>query len=132
MMALLQRTMVATMVMAALLAGCAAGQIGDTLPNSLGGLPQGAPARPNLGNRQYPAVHDMPPPRATDPLNETDQVKLEKELQAARDRQEAEAAKDAAPPAPPPPPPPAPAPAAKPAVKKQSDAAKTSGAKTNP
>lgn len=130
-MALLQRTIAATVVMAALLAGCAAGQIGDTLPNSLGGLPQGAPARPNALNRQYPAVHDMPPARATDPLSETDQVKLEKELQAARDLQAAEAAKDAAPPAPPPPPP-APPPAAKPAVKKQTDAAKTSGAKTNP
>lgn len=126
-MALLQRTIVATVVMAALLAGCSAGPIGDTLPNSLGGLPQGAPARPNVLNRQYPAVHDMPAARATDPLSETDQVKLEKELQAVRDRQAAEAAKDAAPPAPP-----APPPAAKPAVKKQSDAAKTSGAKTNP
>ena len=122
-MRLLQRTIAATVVMAALLAGCSAGPVGDTLPNALGGLPQGAPARPNVVNRQYPAVHDMPAARPTEPLSETDQVKLEKDLQAARDRQEAEAAKDAAPA-----PPPA---AAKPAVKKPTDA-KTSGAKTNP
>lgn len=131
-MGLLQRTIAATVVMAALLAGCSAGPVGDTLPNALGGLPQGAPARPNVVNRQYPAVHDMPAARATEPLSETDQVKLEKELQAARDRQEAEA-KDATPPPAPPPPPPAPA---KPAVKKQTDSktsgAKTSGVKTNP
>jgi hypothetical protein len=126
MMRLLQRTIVATAILTTLLAGCSAGgPIGDTLPDALGGLPQGAPARPNVLNRQYPAVHDMPAARPTAPLSEGDQVKLEKELQAARDRQSAEAAKDAAPPAP------APA-AAKRAVKKQTDAAKTSGAKTNP
>lgn len=133
-MRLLQRTIVATAILTTMLAGCSAGgPIGDTLPNALGGLPQGAPARPNVPNRQYPAVHDMPAARSTEPLSEVDQVKLEKELQAARDRQAAEAAKDTAPPAPPPA---AAKPAAKPAVKKQGDAsasgAKTSGVKTNP
>jgi len=68
MMRLLQRTIAATVVMAALLAGCSAGPVGDTLPNALGGLPQGAPARPNVVNRQYPAVHDMPAARPTEPL----------------------------------------------------------------
>lgn len=38
---------------------------------------------------QYPAVHDMPPARPTAPMNEDEQYKLENELRAARDRQEA-------------------------------------------
>lgn len=134
-MALLQRTIVATAMLAVLLAGCTAGSIGDTMPESMGGLPAGAPARPNVTNRQYPGVHDMPAPRSTQPLTEEDQVKLEKDLQAARDRQAA-AAKDDQPPVP----------AAKPAAKKKAGAktpdakaaddkasdAKTSGAKPNP
>ncbi len=95
----------------------------------MGGLPEGAPARPNV-SRQYPAVHDMPAPRSAQPLNEEDAFKLEKELQAARDRQNKETAD---PPAPPPPPP---AKKAASAAKKQagdaSNAPKTSGAKTNP
>jgi hypothetical protein len=110
----------------------------------MGGLPQGAPARPNVTNRQYPAVYDTPAPRSTTPLSEDDQVKLEKDLQAIRDRQAAAAAADAAPPAPAPvaPKPAATKPAAaKPAVKKQTDAkaagtnasgAKTSGTSPNP
>lgn len=124
MIALLQRTIVAIVMLAALLAGCSAGSIGDTMPESMGGLPAGAPARPNVTNRQFPAVHDMPAPRSTQPMSEEEQVKLEKDLQGLRDRQNA-AAKDDAPPAS------AAKPAAKPAVKKQSDA-KTSGAKPNP
>jgi hypothetical protein len=132
MMALLQRMIVATGMLAALLAGCSAGPIGDTLPQSMGGLPEGAPARPNVTNRQFPAIHDMPAPRSTQPMSEEEQVKMEKDLQAIRDRQNAAAKDEATPPAP------APAAktaaaktAAKPAVKKQSDA-KTSGAKPNP
>ena len=39
---------------------------------------------------EYPAVHDMPPPRATPTMTEEQQVKLEKELTAVRDRQEAQ------------------------------------------
>jgi hypothetical protein len=130
MMALLQRTIVAVTMLAALLAGCSAGSIGDTMPESMGGLPAGAPARPNVTNHQYPAVHDMPAPRSTQPMSEDDQVKLEKELQDIRDRQAA-AAKEDAPPAPPPPPAPTPAAKKKQAGPKTSDV-KTSGAKTNP
>jgi hypothetical protein len=125
MMALLQRTMAAVAILAAVLSGCSAGSIGDTLPESMGGLPGGAPARPNVTNRQYPGVHDIPPPRASQPMSEDDQVKLEKDLQGLRDRQNAVAKEETAPPTA------APKPPAKPAVKKQSDA-KTSGAKVNP
>jgi hypothetical protein len=69
------------------LSGCAAGPLGDRLPSDLGGLPAGAPARPTT-TYQYPAVHDMPPPRSTKTMSEEEQVRLEKELQAVRDRQE--------------------------------------------
>jgi hypothetical protein len=61
--------------------------LSDSLPTGIGGLPAGAPARPATPY-QYPAVHDMPPPRATTPLTESEQQKLEAELEAARDRQE--------------------------------------------
>ena len=126
MMRLLQLTIVTTAMMAALLAGCSAGPIGDTLPNSMGGLPEGAPARPRTQG-QFPAVHDMPAARSTQPMSEEEQVRMEKDLQAIRDRQAAAAKEDA---------PPAPAPAAKPAAKKPADTkasgAKTSGTKTNP
>jgi len=69
------------------LAGCAAGGMGEELPQSLGGLPADAPAQPKKAYK-YPAVHDMPPSRATPTMSDADQVRLEKELQAARDRVE--------------------------------------------
>jgi hypothetical protein len=69
------------------LAACTGGRALENLPASMGGLPAGAPARPETPY-EYPAVHDMPPPRATTPLTEEEQLKAEKELQAARDRQE--------------------------------------------
>ena len=75
------------------LAGCSDAPIGERLPTEMGGLPKGAPARPATTG-QYPAVHDMPPPRSTDPMTDDEQLKLEKELQAARDRQEALQADD--------------------------------------
>jgi hypothetical protein len=135
MVGFLQRSIAAAAVMAASLAGCSAGQLGDTLPNSMGGLPEGAPARPNT-TRQFPAVHDMPSPRPTTPMSAEDQLKLEKDLQEVRTKQEAIAAQ----PDPGSTPTPAPRPVAAkkpPAVKKQAPAAasgdaKTSGAKTNP
>jgi len=37
----------------------------------------------------YPAVHDMPPPRATSLLNDAEQQRMEDELLSARDRQQA-------------------------------------------
>ena len=68
------------------LAGCAPGAVVDQLPEGMG-LPSDAPARPRTPYK-YPAVHDMPPERQTAPLSEAEQLKLEKELQTARDRQE--------------------------------------------
>jgi hypothetical protein len=81
----------AALVSAAALAGCAAGPMVDQLPGEMG-LPKGAPARPET-SFQYPAVHDMPPPRATAPMNDEEQFKLEKELRAVRDRQESQEGK---------------------------------------
>jgi hypothetical protein len=106
------------------LGGCASGGMLDQLPPALGGEPASLPPRPKTGY-QYPAVHDMPPARANAPLSDGEQITLEKELQAARDRQEALAASDA------PGAPVAPAPVAK---KKPAPAktGQTSGAKTNP
>jgi hypothetical protein len=69
-----------------MLASCSPGPIIDRLPADLG-LPAGAPSRP-ANPYEYPAVHDMPPDRATSPMSEDEQVKLEKELANVRDRQE--------------------------------------------
>jgi hypothetical protein len=70
----------------AVLAGCSSGQVIDDLPANVG-LPADAPARPATPY-QYPAVHDMPPPRTSEPMSAEDQLRLEKELTAARNRQE--------------------------------------------
>ena len=75
----------AALGLATVLSGCA--PIIDRLPSELGGLPAGAPARPEAPY-EYPAVHDMPPNRASTPMTEEEQVRLEKELIAVRDRQE--------------------------------------------
>ncbi len=75
---------------AAVLAGCSAGPLIDQIPEGVGGLPAGTPARPAT-TYQYPAVHDMPPARANPPLSEEEQVKLERDLAKLRDRQTREA-----------------------------------------
>ena len=49
--------------------------------------PAGAPARPAVAY-QYPAVHDMPPPRPDQPLTDEQQIQMEQELLNVRDRQE--------------------------------------------
>jgi hypothetical protein len=59
--------------------------IGDNIPHSWGGLPEGAPVRPQTV-APTPAVHDIPPPRPGKPLDDAQQLKLEKELDAARTR----------------------------------------------
>jgi len=67
-----------------LLQACSTAQI-DAIPHVVGGLPEGAPQRPAEAP-SYPAVHDMPPPRAV--LLDTDQQKkLHDELIATRNRQ---------------------------------------------
>src|SRR5579884_2387906 len=57
------------------------------LPTQVGGLPQGAPPRPATPPA-YPAVHDMPPPRASAVLTEGEKKKVEAELAALREHQE--------------------------------------------
>ena len=81
------RSLWAALGLAAALAACAPGSVIDKLPGDMG-LPAGTPQRPATAY-EYPAVHDMPPARVAPPLTEEQQVKLEKELDAARDRQEA-------------------------------------------
>lgn len=91
----------AALGLAAALAGCAPGPMIDRLPGEMG-LPASTPARP-VTAYQYPAVHDMPPARSATPMSEEEQVKLEKDLAAIRDRQAREVTEDpdkkAAPPA---------------------------------
>ncbi len=69
------------------LSGCASGPMIDGMPSSMG-LPAEAPARPATAY-EYPAVHDMPPARTIRTMTEEQQIKLEKELTAVRDQQEA-------------------------------------------
>ena len=104
--------------LAAVLTGCAPGPIIDRLPGELG-LPAAAPVRPETPY-EYPAVHDMPPDRASSPMTEEEQVRLEKELINVRDRQEGRppAAKKGAPTAKKPP--------------KRTQNGQTDGAKANP
>ncbi len=73
------------------LAACAS-NIGDSMPASIGGLPAEAPERPAEAPA-YPAIHATPPPRAAKVLDEDQQEKLEKDLAAARERQEGRAPK---------------------------------------
>ena len=104
---------------ALLLGGCSAGAIVDKLPGEVG-EPADTPARP-VTPYAYPAVHDMPPPRAAAVMTEDQQVTLEKDLEAARDHQEGRQKA-----------------VAKPAARKKArtaadqDASAQDGAKTNP
>jgi hypothetical protein len=71
---------------ALLLAGCSSGPfIADHLPNAVGGLPEGVPERPAT-EQAYPAVHNMPPQRATTTLTDAQQKLLQDDLAAVRDR----------------------------------------------
>jgi len=80
---------------AIVLAGCSAGSmVADHLPNAVGGLPDGTPQHP-ASSMPYPAVNDMPPPRATTVLTDAETRKLESDLVAARNRAAEAAAKPA-------------------------------------
>ena len=68
---------------ALLLSGCS-GMIADNMPAAVGGLPADAPAR--SAPTAYPAVHNMPPGRASAPLSADQQRQLEDDLVAARNR----------------------------------------------
>src|ERR1019366_6511488 len=85
----LQRSILAALGLATAtaLAGCSSGAVIDQMPSTLG-LPAGTPERP-VTAYEYPAVHDMPPPRADPTMSEEQQVKAEEEMKAVRDRQEA-------------------------------------------
>jgi hypothetical protein len=116
------RPVLAAFGLAALLCGCAPGAMIDKLPGDMG-EPDDTPARP-VTPYVYPAVHDMPPAREAPAMTEEQQVKLEKDLEAARDRQEkGEKAAEA---------PEKSKKKRKSAAKKDTDAAAKDGAKTNP
>lgn len=70
---------------AGLLSSCSASRIADSLPPSLGGLPEGVPERPAV-QPEYPAVHDLPPPRADSTLSEAEKKSLKNELITTRER----------------------------------------------
>jgi hypothetical protein len=74
----------AAMLLCALGTGCA--QMGEQLPTNFGGLPADTPQRPQV-MAPTPAVHDVPPARPVPPLNDAEQLRLEKDLAAARARQ---------------------------------------------
>jgi hypothetical protein len=81
------RLLLATMAIlfsATMLAGCGT-IIADHLPMAAGGLTEGIPDRPTK-QTNFPAVHDLPPPRASTVLTDAEQKKLEDDLIAARTR----------------------------------------------
>jgi hypothetical protein len=115
------------MVFALAVGGCSSSAF-EQMPASVGGEPADTPARPTAAY-QYPAVHDMPPPRAIPTMSEEQEFKEEKDLAAVRDKQEARTGADKT--------------AAKPAKKKRETgdkgqivngqgAGSQDGAKTNP
>ncbi len=112
---------------AASLGGCGsiAEKFSQTVADApLVGLPKGTPERP-VTQATYPAVHDMPPARPA-ALTGAEQIRMEDELVAARNRQQSLASQPAAPSAPSYAPAPAPAPA--PAAKRPAPAAAPTGA----
>ncbi len=80
----LGRAVLSLVTLAVLVSGCSTAQI-DSIPQEIGGLPAGAPARPAQAP-DFPAVHDMPPPRPA-VLDAEQQKKLEADLIATRNRQ---------------------------------------------
>jgi hypothetical protein len=82
----LKRTLWAAGILALSASPCLAQSVFGKLPESLGGLPADAPAVPKTPY-QYPAVHDMPPPRNDKTLSDDQQLNLLNQLEDARDRQ---------------------------------------------
>jgi hypothetical protein len=85
--------MVVVAVAAAGLGGCASisekfAETGSQMPAI--GLPAGAPERP-AAQAAYPAVHDIPPPRNSVTLTDTEAAQLQADLVTARDQQQGEA-----------------------------------------
>jgi hypothetical protein len=73
----------AALLLAATLAGCSS--IADNIPHSMGGLPEGVPAR-SAAPPAYPAVHDLPPPRTDSALSEVESKRLREDLKNTRNR----------------------------------------------
>jgi hypothetical protein len=73
--------------LAGALSACVPASVFEKLPGDMG-VPAGTPEAPATPYK-YPAVHDMPPSRQEPVMTEEQQVKLEKELNAERERQEA-------------------------------------------
>jgi hypothetical protein len=73
----------AALLLAATLAGCSS--VVDTIPTSVGGLPEGVPAR-SAAPPAYPAVHDLPTSRRDAALNEAESKRLREELKNTRAR----------------------------------------------
>lgn len=77
-------------VAAACLSGCASisekfAETASQMP--VIGVPEGAPQRP-AAPAAYPAVHDVPPPRNSVVLTNTEAAQLEADLVTARDQQQ--------------------------------------------
>jgi hypothetical protein len=73
----------AAVLLAAALTGCSS--VVDSIPHSMGGLPDGVPARPAVAPA-YPAVHDLPPPRTDSALTEGESKRLREDLKNTRNR----------------------------------------------
>ena len=85
-----QWRLMAPVIAAAGLAGCASisEKFRDTAAALPGvGLPAGAPER-TAQPVAFPAVHDIPPPRNSVTLTNTEQAQMERELKTARDEQQ--------------------------------------------
>ncbi len=76
------------------LAACSADTVIDSLPAGVA-EPADAPARPAIRTYQYPAVHDMPPPRADQPMTDEQQDQDGTGPANSRDRQEKQIGADA-------------------------------------
>jgi hypothetical protein len=77
----------AAAALATVLAACSTNSVIDSLPAAIG-EPTAAPVRPVADTYQYPAVHDMPPPRPDQLMTDEQEVKMEQDLANIRDRQE--------------------------------------------
>jgi hypothetical protein len=82
-----ERVLTAALLLAgaAAVSGCSSYALIDSVPASVGGLPEGAPERPAAAPA-YPAVHDMPRARSDAPLSEAERKRLRDDLVATRER----------------------------------------------
>ena len=69
--------------------------LGTELPTAIGGMPATAPEPPQTAP-EFPAVHDMPPPRNTKVMTEEEKKRVEAELALMREQQAKRAQSSAA------------------------------------